>query len=78
MGADIKIEGRSAIVKGVKQLHGAKVNATDLRAGAALILCGLIAEGETQIGEIYHIQRGYVDIDKKITALGGNIEIIED
>ena len=78
MGADIKIEGRSAIVKGVKKLHGAKVNATDLRAGAALILCGLIAEGETQIGEIYHIQRGYVDIDKKITALGGNIEIIED
>ena len=78
MGADIKIEGRSAIVKGVKQLYGAKVNATDLRAGAALILCGLIAEGETQIGEIYHIQRGYVDIDKKITALGGNIQIIED
>ena len=78
MGADIKIEGRSAIVKGVNQLYGAKVNATDLRAGAALILCGLIAEGETQIGEIYHIQRGYVDIDKKITALGGNIQIIED
>ena len=78
MGADIKIEGRSAIVKGVDQLYGANVNATDLRAGAALILCGLIAEGETQIGEIYHIQRGYVDIDKKITALGGNIKIIED
>ena len=78
MQSSIKIEGRSAIVKGVNQLYGAKVNATDLRAGAALILCGLIAEGETQIGEIYHIQRGYVDIDKKITALGGNIQIIED
>ena len=78
MGANINIEGRTAIVKGVDQLHGAKVNATDLRAGAALILCGLIAEGDTEIGEIYHIQRGYVDIDKKITALGGNIEIIED
>lgn len=78
MGANIKIEGRSAIVNGVKQLHGASVNATDLRAGAALILCGLIAEGETQIGEIYHIQRGYVDIDKKINALGGNIKIVED
>ena len=77
MGANIKIEGRSAIVEGVEKLYGAKVNATDLRAGAALILCGLIAEGETEIGEIYHIQRGYVDIDKKITALGGNIEIIE-
>ena len=78
MGSVINIEGISAIVKGVNQLYGAKVNATDLRAGAALILCGLIAEGETQIGEIYHIQRGYVDIDKKITALGGNIQIIED
>ena len=77
MGADIKIEGRSALVNGVDKLYGAKVNATDLRAGAALILCGLIAEGETQIGEIYHIQRGYVDIDKKIRALGGNIEIVE-
>ncbi|WP_270942632.1 UDP-N-acetylglucosamine 1-carboxyvinyltransferase [Romboutsia lituseburensis] len=78
MGANIKIEGKSAVVNGVNKLHGAKVNATDLRAGAALILCGLIAEGETQIGEIYHIQRGYVDIDKKITALGGNIKIVED
>ena len=52
MGANIKIEGRSAIVEGVEKLYGAKVNATDLRAGAALILCGLIAEGETEIGEI--------------------------
>ena len=78
MGANIKIEGRTAVVEGVKELNGAKVNATDLRDGAALILCVLIAEGETEIGEIYHIQRGYVDIDKKITALGGNIEIVED
>lgn len=77
MGANIIIEGRTAVVEGVEELNGAKVNATDLRAGAALILCGLIAEGETEIGEIYHIQRGYVDIDKKITALGGNIEIVE-
>ncbi|WP_434797791.1 UDP-N-acetylglucosamine 1-carboxyvinyltransferase [Terrisporobacter vanillatitrophus] len=77
MGANIKIEGRTAVVEGVEELNGARVNATDLRAGAALILCGLIAEGETEIGEIYHIQRGYVDIDKKITALGGNIEIVE-
>ena len=78
MGANIKIEGRSAIVTGVDKLYGSKVKATDLRAGAALILCGLIAEGETEVGDIYHIQRGYVDIDKKIQALGGNIEIIED
>ena len=73
MGANIKIEGRSAIVEGVEKLYGGKVNATDLRAGAALILCGLIAEGETEIGEIYHIQRGYVDIDKKIITLCVNI-----
>lgn len=78
MGANIKIEGRSAIVTGVDKLYGSTVKATDLRAGAALILCGLIAEGETEVGDIYHIQRGYVDIDKKIQALGGNIEIIED
>ncbi|MGL5642732.1 MAG: UDP-N-acetylglucosamine 1-carboxyvinyltransferase [Paraclostridium sp.] len=78
MGANIKIEGRSAIVTGVDKLYGSTVKATDLRAGAALILCGLIAEGVTEVGDIYHIQRGYVDIDKKIQALGGNIEIIED
>ena len=54
------------------------VNRVALASGAVfLILCGLIAEGETQIGEIYHIQRGYVDIDKKIRSLGGNIEIVE-
>ena len=75
MGANIKIDGRSAVVK---SLVGADVTATDLRAGAALILCGLIADGITNIGEIYHIQRGYVDIDKKFRQLGGNVEIVED
>lgn len=78
MGAKIKIDGRSAVVNGVNSLRGADVNATDLRAGAALVLCGLIAEGTTNVGEIYHIQRGYVDIDKKISGLGGNIQIVED
>ncbi|MDR1774127.1 MAG: UDP-N-acetylglucosamine 1-carboxyvinyltransferase [Clostridioides sp.] len=77
MGANIKIDGRSAVVNGVEKLRGARVNATDLRAGAALILCGLVAEGETLIGDIYHILRGYVNIDKKIKALGGNIEFVE-
>jgi UDP-N-acetylglucosamine 1-carboxyvinyltransferase len=77
MGANIRVNDRTAIIVGKTSLTGEEVTATDLRAGAALILCGLIAEGETQIGEIYHIQRGYVDIDKKITALGGNIEIVE-
>lgn len=78
MGANIMIQGSSAVVNGVDGLVGADVKATDLRAGAALILCGLIAEGTTNIGEIYHIQRGYVDVDKKFRALGGNVEIVED
>lgn len=78
MGANIKIDGRSAVVNGVDSLVGADVTATDLRAGAALILCGLIAEGTTNINEIYHIQRGYVDIDKKLRALGGEVDIVED
>ena len=78
MGANISIEDKSAIVRGVEKLHGAQVKATDLRAGAALILCGLIADGTTEVGDIYHIQRGYVDIDKKINALGGNVEIIQE
>lgn len=78
MGANIKIDGRSAVVNGVDSLVGADVTATDLRAGAALILCGLIAEGTTNINEIYHIQRGYVDIDKKFRALGGDVRIVED
>ncbi len=77
MGANIKIEGRSAVVQGVEELQGSTVNATDLRAGAALILAGLVSEGETVIGETYHIFRGYVDIDKKLRSLGANIEIIE-
>lgn len=78
MGANISIEDKSAVVRGVEKLHGAQVKATDLRAGAALILCGLIADGTTEVGDIYHIQRGYVDIDKKINALGGNVEIIQE
>jgi UDP-N-acetylglucosamine 1-carboxyvinyltransferase len=78
MGAKIKIEGHSAILEGVNNLEGAKVMATDLRAGAALILAGLIAEGKTEIGEIYHIDRGYVDIVEKLQSLGANITRIDD
>ena len=77
MGANIKIEGRSAVVQGVSNLQGSTVAATDLRAGAALILAGLVAEGDTIIGETQHIYRGYVDIDKKLRALGADIEVIE-
>ncbi|MBK5252300.1 MAG: UDP-N-acetylglucosamine 1-carboxyvinyltransferase [Peptostreptococcaceae bacterium] len=77
MGANIKIEGHSAVVQGVKGLQGAQVKATDLRAGAALILAGLIAEGTTEIDEIYHILRGYVNIDGKLRALGAKIKTVE-
>ena len=70
MGANIKTEGRSAIIEGVPRLTGAEVKATDLRAGAALILAGLAAEGNTSIQDVYHIDRGYVEIEKKFQKLG--------
>lgn len=73
MGANIKIEGHSAVIQGVKGLQGAQVKATDLRAGAALVLAGLIAEGETEIDEIYHIDRGYPQIENDLLSLGANI-----
>ena len=73
MGANIKIDGRSAVIEGVDKLTGSEVKATDLRAGAALILSALIAEGKTEIGDIYHIDRGYVNIENKFRALGVNI-----
>lgn len=78
MGADIKIEGKSALVTGVKELQGTSVKATDLRAGASLILAGLIANGESEISDIHHIDRGYVDIENKIRVLGGKIRRVED
>lgn len=76
MGANIKIDGRSAIIEGVPKITGSEVNATDLRAGAALVLAGLAAEGVTEIGDIYHIDRGYVRIEEKLKGLGANIERI--
>lgn len=78
MGANIKIDGRSAVIEGVEKLTGAEVRATDLRAGAALILCGLSAEGETEISDIYHVDRGYVNIEKKLKLLGAEIERVEN
>ena len=77
MGANVKIEGRSAIIEG-SPLTGAKVKATDLRAGAALILAGMIAEGTTEVTDIEHIERGYVKIHEKLKALGANIERVEE
>ncbi len=78
MGANIKIEGRSAVVEGEKTLRGAQVLATDLRAGAALVLAGLMADGVTEISEIYHIERGYEKFLSKFRGLGATIIRIED
>jgi len=73
MGADIKIESRSAVVEGVPRLMGAQVRATDLRAGAALVLAALQAEGTTEIGDIFHIDRGYQGLDVQLNRLGASI-----
>ena len=78
MGANIKIEGHSAVVQGTKKLQGAQVKATDLRAGAALILAGLVSDGETEISEIRHIDRGYVRIEEKLRAVGAKIRRVEE
>ena len=74
MGADIHTEGRSATIQGVPKLMGCQVRATDLRAGAAMILAGLVADGITEIGDIYHIDRGYEEIVNKLCSLGADIE----
>ncbi|HQU09406.1 MAG TPA: hypothetical protein PLV25_05540, partial [Opitutales bacterium] len=73
-GANISIEGSTAIVHGRQRLSGAPVMASDLRASAALVLAGLAAEGETWIQRIYHLDRGYERLDDKFRALGGQIE----
>lgn len=77
MGANIMTEGRSAVVYGPAHLTGADVRATDLRAGAAMILAGLVADGTTRIGDIYHIDRGYENIVAKLRGLGAEIERVE-
>jgi UDP-N-acetylglucosamine 1-carboxyvinyltransferase len=74
LGAQISIEGPSAIVKGVRQLSGAPVMASDLRASAALVVAGLAAQGATRINRIYHIDRGYEQIDHKLRGLGARIQ----
>jgi UDP-N-acetylglucosamine 1-carboxyvinyltransferase len=73
MGANIKIEGRSAVVEGSARLLGCPVKATDLRAGAALVLAGLVADGQTEIGYLHHIDRGYDNLVAKLQGLGANI-----
>jgi UDP-N-acetylglucosamine 1-carboxyvinyltransferase len=77
MGADISLEGNTAISKGVETLNGAQVMATDLRASASLVIAGLVATTETQVDRIYHIDRGYENIEGKLQALGANITRIK-
>ena len=74
LGADISIQGNTAVVKGVERLQGATVMATDLRASASLVIAGLVAEGETTIERIYHLDRGYEALEKKLSALGARVE----
>jgi UDP-N-acetylglucosamine 1-carboxyvinyltransferase len=78
LGADIEIEGPSAIVKGGKPLSGAPVMASDLRASAALVIAGLAARGNTQVNRVYHLDRGYENIDGKLRKLGARIERVEE
>jgi len=78
MGADIKVEGHSAIIKGVKKLSAAPVMASDLRGGAALVLAGLVAEGTTELSRIYHLDRGYVKLEEKLNSLGADIKRVKE
>ena len=76
MGANIKIEGRRAVVRGKSALSGAAVLASDLRASASLVLAALVADGETIIDRVYHIDRGYENIEEKMKSLGAEIKRI--
>ncbi|HBM80859.1 MAG: UDP-N-acetylglucosamine 1-carboxyvinyltransferase [Clostridiales bacterium] len=78
MGANIKVEGRIAVIDGIEKLSGAQVCASDLRAGAALIIAGLIADGYTEVSNIKYIDRGYEKIEKKLNMLGANIRRVDD
>ena len=78
LGADIEIEGPSAIVKGGRPLSGAPVMASDLRASAALVIAGMAAKGTTQVNRIYHLDRGYENIDGKLRHLGARIQRVEE
>jgi len=78
MGADINVHGRSAIVRGVEKLSGAQVMATDLRASSSLVLAALMAEGETVINRVYHLDRGYERLEEKLAACGAQIERVRE
>ncbi len=77
LGANIQIEGNNAIVRGVDKLEGATVMATDLRASASLVIAGLVAQGETQVDRIYHLDRGYDRMEAKLRGIGADIERVK-
>ena len=77
MGAKIKVESNVAVVEGVEKLTGATVNALDLRAGAALVIAGLCADGYTTLEDIHYVQRGYENFDEKLRSLGASIRIVD-
>ncbi len=78
LGADIRVEGNTAIVNGVKKLYGAPVMATDLRASASLVLAGLVAEGVTEVSRVYHLDRGYERMEVKLSQLGADIQRVKE
>jgi UDP-N-acetylglucosamine 1-carboxyvinyltransferase len=78
MGADIRIVGNSAIIQGVENLSGAPVMGSDLRASASLVVAGVGAEGVTEVSRVYHLDRGYEGLDKKLAQLGANIKRIQE
>jgi len=78
MNAKIRIEGRSSLIEGLPHLEGTTVKATDLRSGAALVIAGLMATGTTKVINVYHIDRGYVDIEEKMRKLGADIQRIDE
>jgi len=77
MGANINVHGASAIVRGVRRLSGAPVMATDLRASVSLILAGLVAEGETVVNQVYHLDRGFETVERKLAACGADIQRVQ-
>ena len=78
LGANIRRQASTAVVQGVEALSGAQVTASDLRASAALVMCGLVAKGSTEVHRVYHIDRGYERIDERLSALGAQVERVDD
>ena len=76
MGADITVRGRTAVIRGVESLHGARVTAGDLRGGAALVLAGLKAEGQSEVIDLSYIDRGYADFENKLKKLGAKLKLV--